>query len=229
MRPFTFDYENHYAMKKNRLQVLRENNFVCQHCGGRATEVHHKDGSKSNHDPENLIPLCHKCHMKLHSQEDRSPRWDTEMILVAMMQRGIDKGELANQVGVTRQAITRLLKTGLTKNSTMKRIADILGYPIEAFFLPEAASKLEQLQNRAVTINAIKLAIEKKLEAVQDLVLHRRYHIWITNDIKRHFGVNSYFDVPKNRINEAIEFIRHWVIPGLNDNQETPSAEAVNQ
>jgi transcriptional regulator with XRE-family HTH domain len=223
-----FEYENHYAMKKNRIKVLENSRFTCQYCGGTATEVHHKDRSKNNHAPDNLIPVCHKCHMQIHADKNSAPRWDTEMILVAMMQHGLNKGELAARAGITRQTITRLLKTGLTKNSTMKRIANILGYPIEAFLLPKEAFKLSQLEKRAATINDIKLAIECKLEAVQDPVLHRRYHIWIANDIKRRFGVRSYFDVPKERIDEAIEFIKQWAIPGTN-NQEAATSEAVNQ
>lgn len=51
---------------------------------------------------------------------------------------------------------------------------------------------------------------------------------WIANDIKRRFGVRSYFDVPKERIDEAIEFIKQWAIPGTN-NQEAATSEAVNQ
>jgi len=149
------------------------------------------------------------------------------MILVAMMQRGLDKGDLADRAGITRQTITRLLKTGLTKNSTMKRIADILGYPVEAFLLPEAASKLRQLENKATTINIIKLTIESKLGKVKDPVLHKRYHIWIANDIRRHFGVKSYFDIPKERVSEAIEFINQWKIPGIN-NKQSAASEAVN-
>jgi transcriptional regulator with XRE-family HTH domain len=220
-----FEYENHYAMKKNRLQVLKESNFICVYCGGKAIEVHHKDGSKSNHEPDNLIPVCHKCHMKIHSTKNEGPHWDAEMILVAMMQRGIDKGELAEQVGITRQTISRLLKTGLTKNSTMKRIADALGYPIEGFLLPKAALKLERLENRVTNINIIKLAIESKLETVQNPILHRRYHIWLANDIKQHFKVKSYFDVPKERINEAIDFIKNWQIPGTCNTETSTGTE----
>lgn len=208
-----FEYENHYAMKKNRLQVLQENNFTCRHCGDKATQIHHKDGSKNNHELENLIPVCHKCHMRLHWPKNKSPRWDTEAILVAMMQRGIDKGQLADRAGITSPTITNLLKTGSTKNSTMKRIANALEYPVEVFFLPGAAFDLGQL-NRAVTINTIKLAIEKKLEIVQDPGLHRRYHNWIANNVRRYFGIKSYYNVPQERINEAIELINHWIIPG---------------
>ena len=119
MRTNAFEYEDHYTMKKNRLKVLKANNYSCKHCGGKATIVHHKDGSKSNHNPDNLLPVCHKCHMKIHAAQ--RARWDVESIEVAMMQRGIDKGELAKKTGLTKATITNILKTGATKNSTMKR------------------------------------------------------------------------------------------------------------
>ena len=40
----------------------------CQICNksaeenGRRLDVHHIDGDKSNHDPDNLVALCHSCH-----------------------------------------------------------------------------------------------------------------------------------------------------------------------
>ena len=66
-----FQYENHYEMKKNRLKVLEEADRVCQHCGGTATVVHHIDNSTSNHSPENLMPLCQKCHSRLHASDGK--------------------------------------------------------------------------------------------------------------------------------------------------------------
>lgn len=64
----SFNYIDHYTMKQNRLKVLKENNYKCAICGGKATEVHHKDNSFSNHNLDNLLPVCHKCHMLLHKQ-----------------------------------------------------------------------------------------------------------------------------------------------------------------
>jgi len=58
------EYPDHYLMKKIRLEVLGEANHICQICGNKATEIHHKDLSKDNHSKENFIPVCHGCQMK---------------------------------------------------------------------------------------------------------------------------------------------------------------------
>ena len=56
-----FEYPNHYEMKKNRLIVLKEANYICFNCGRKATEIHHADLSKDNHSLNNLTAACHKC------------------------------------------------------------------------------------------------------------------------------------------------------------------------
>ena len=150
--------------------------------------------------------------MKIHAAQRK--RWDVELIEVAMMQRGIDKGELAEITGLTKATITNILKTGATKNSTMKRIADALDYPIEVFLSADAAEKLGQLEIKARRVSIVRQFIDKKLESVTDPVLKRRFHIWIANDIRRKFNVKSYYNVPKERLDEAIEFVQQWRIPG---------------
>jgi len=68
------EYANHAQMKHVRKQKLESVHWVCELCGGKATEIHHKDGRKSNHDITNLIATCHKCHMsKLHKTMKRRP------------------------------------------------------------------------------------------------------------------------------------------------------------
>lgn len=62
-------YPNHYQLKKNRLVVLEQANYTCQECGGHTNETHHKDGTKTNHSPSNLQPLCHKCQMSIYHKE----------------------------------------------------------------------------------------------------------------------------------------------------------------
>lgn len=63
------DYKNHSIFKQNRIIILKQYNFKCGKCNNKATQVHHKDYSKDNHDISNLLPLCSKCHGNLHTFE----------------------------------------------------------------------------------------------------------------------------------------------------------------
>jgi DNA-binding Xre family transcriptional regulator len=206
-----FQYENHYEMKQNRLKVLEKADYTCSLCGGEANVVHHKDGSKNNHHPDNLISLCHKCHMKVHSKDTKKARWDTEAIEIAMMQKGIDKGELATKIGVTYACISNLLRKGRTKNSTMKKIAEALDCPVEAFVLPAFAEKIDELKERKEHIHPLKAAIYDRLSKfVNDKAKHKLYHIWLTNSLREKYDVKSYFLIPPEKQEEAIDFINNW-------------------
>ena len=57
------EYKNHAILKKIRLEVLKRDEYKCKVCNKEATEIHHKDEIKENHDANNLISVCHKCHM----------------------------------------------------------------------------------------------------------------------------------------------------------------------
>ncbi len=59
------EYPNHYLMKKNRLLILLQNPR-CKFCNKKATNIHHIDGNKSNHDLSNLVAVCCKCHIHQH-------------------------------------------------------------------------------------------------------------------------------------------------------------------
>lgn len=60
------NYINAEKFKKTGREALRQYNNKCAECGEPATEVHHLDGSRINHDIDNLLPLCDKCHAKMH-------------------------------------------------------------------------------------------------------------------------------------------------------------------
>lgn len=60
----TSEYPNHSLMKKVRLEVLKEANYICHFCGGIADRVHHIDKSKDNHSRENLRASCRKCNSR---------------------------------------------------------------------------------------------------------------------------------------------------------------------
>ena len=64
------EYHNHAFFKKQRLIILISNP-KCEVCRiKKATIVHHKDETKSNHELSNLIAVCRKCHInKFHKRK----------------------------------------------------------------------------------------------------------------------------------------------------------------
>jgi hypothetical protein len=65
-------YPNHHILSRNRLEVLKEANYICQYCGGIATQTHHKDFSRDNHTKENLAPTCRSCNLKMRKSWKRT-------------------------------------------------------------------------------------------------------------------------------------------------------------
>lgn len=61
----TSEYPNHSLMKRNRIEVLERDNYMCQYCGRPANQVHHKDLSKENHSKGNLVACCRSCNAKM--------------------------------------------------------------------------------------------------------------------------------------------------------------------
>lgn len=54
-----------------RASIRKRDGHQCRNCGFKPTRsrqlhVHHLDGSKTNHDPANLVTLCNTCHAKHH-------------------------------------------------------------------------------------------------------------------------------------------------------------------
>ena len=48
----------------------------CAECGSRRRlDIHHKDRDKKNQTPENLVVLCHRCHMREHARAGETG-WD---------------------------------------------------------------------------------------------------------------------------------------------------------
>ncbi len=59
------EYPNHYLMKKQRLIVLKRHP-ICQKCKKRkSTQVHHRNGNKSDHRIKNLMASCQSCNSSI--------------------------------------------------------------------------------------------------------------------------------------------------------------------
>lgn len=71
-REFAKSFYQSKAWRVARGIALRRDNFTCQHCYGRAEEVHHvieltPDNINDPNialNPDNLVCLCHDCHTR---------------------------------------------------------------------------------------------------------------------------------------------------------------------
>lgn len=64
-------YNNKYGKAWKRIRdKYQKQHQQCELCSSCATEVHHivplVEGG-ANHRPENLLSVCHECHIKIHS------------------------------------------------------------------------------------------------------------------------------------------------------------------
>ena len=69
-RHFYREYLKSDAWKRKRYVVLKRDNWTCQYCGDKATEVHHKKYARVNIGREPikwLVSICRKCHQEIHS------------------------------------------------------------------------------------------------------------------------------------------------------------------
>lgn len=206
-----FDYKNHYEMKKKRLEVLKRHGWKCDVCGGKAVEVHHADESDDNHDLNNLIPICRECHYDIHRIHVDKPIWNTHHIEYCMMKKGLDIKDLAEMTGLNYNSVRVILTKGSTKNSTMKKIAEALDTPIEDFILygdirERSGEHLKIIDELMEEIISEKISTEHNNHPNYKY-LHRLFRYWITKDIREHFGLSSWMELPDFKLNEAIDFL----------------------
>jgi 5-methylcytosine-specific restriction endonuclease McrA len=58
--------------KAKRLKVLKRDNFICQACGGKAWQVHHKTYKRIfNEHLSDLVSVCGDCHKDIHNIKPR--------------------------------------------------------------------------------------------------------------------------------------------------------------
>ncbi|WP_422444300.1 helix-turn-helix domain-containing protein [Thermoanaerobacterium sp. DL9XJH110] len=213
----SFDYLDHYTMKQNRLKVLKASNYQCAICGGKATEIHHKDGSVSNHDIKNLMPVCHKCHMKFHSQKRKKPEINPEAIEYLLAKNGLDKKDLAKLIGMTHTAISTILKRKTTKNSTIKKIADALRCPIEAILAKPYEISFDDIEEAEILRDVINDRVNSLSD---DPNIQRLYKVWLTKDLREHFKVKSYSLIRGEMLEEAIVLIKTWEPGGFKKSEK---------
>ena len=116
-----------YASKK----TLERDNFTCQKCGSKLNvEVHHKDGTgrsqsrqrkEMNNNPDNLITLCHRCHIledlkryggNFHHGENkggchkRDERRDNKIL---EMSKNLKQIRIVEIFGITKQRVSQII------------------------------------------------------------------------------------------------------------------------
>jgi hypothetical protein len=106
---------------KIRLHILERDNYTCQECGKKATDVHHIDGTgsnrptcKMNNNYDNLVSLCHKCHIIIEYKKKKfsnsnfiDVRRNNFIILSANF---YSQTELSRIFGLSRQRINEIIK-----------------------------------------------------------------------------------------------------------------------
>jgi hypothetical protein len=101
-------YKNHAEMKRIRNKIIKEREGKCEICGGVGNEIHHKDMGRINHDKENLILCCRKCHKgTFHSL----PRKNTKYIRLY----GMSLREMGEKLGYSVATIGNYHKNGKLK------------------------------------------------------------------------------------------------------------------
>jgi hypothetical protein len=63
-----------------RKSIRERDRYVCCLCHDFGNTVHHIDYDKNNCNPENLITLCHDCHLKTNFNREKWKKYFKEMI-----------------------------------------------------------------------------------------------------------------------------------------------------
>jgi len=101
------EYPNHALLKKNRLLILKKSKGKCEICGKKARVVHHIDGSRDNHEIDNLVAVCTSCHWALHKKELNSNKRNTSKYV---RKYGMTLEEMSKKLGISIPSIRNWLK-----------------------------------------------------------------------------------------------------------------------
>jgi 5-methylcytosine-specific restriction endonuclease McrA len=116
-------YKNNYrnGWETLRVIVLKRDNYTCQICGKKKkVEVHHKDRTGSNrlakemnNDLDNLITLCHKCHLILDCpiggfSKGKSEEKTERNQMIMRMLKSHTQTQVSRKFHLTRQRINQI-------------------------------------------------------------------------------------------------------------------------
>lgn len=105
------EYPDHSLFKRQRLIVLKRSSGKCEICGVSATEIHHIDEDKSNHDLTNLLAVCRRCHLALHGGSFRASTVNGGTSKIKRI-FGISAAELAEAIGCSTAWVYERVRNG---------------------------------------------------------------------------------------------------------------------
>lgn len=120
---------DNYEFGGNKQLALERDNFECQDCGMSQEKhiilfnteliVHHKDGQgrrskKKNHNIDNLITLCVRCHAKIHREIEMKERYgelmdqdDSEWAFPKLRQLVLNEISKGKKVGDAKRIVAK--------------------------------------------------------------------------------------------------------------------------
>ncbi len=106
----SLNYPQHYTLKTNRKTILKISH-VCILCQKSAVHVHHLDWTKTNHETNNLVPVCTGCHGKIHRARNRQLIEIICLILLQLYRKEDKQSQTGtNSFGLSQGKLRRLKK-----------------------------------------------------------------------------------------------------------------------
>lgn len=104
-----------------KAEVLKRDNYQCQSCGNRFNlDVHHKDGNsyhrvkqQTNNKMDNLITLCHKCHLRLHLLGKKT----LEIVHYYEKNPTLKYAQIGREFNLSRERIRQIIKKHFLENT----------------------------------------------------------------------------------------------------------------
>ena len=112
----TSEYKNHYQMKINRLEKLKQTKGKCEVCEIDAKMIHHNDENKNNHAISNLTVLCNKHHVLIHNIDEKKPYKTSKFI----RKYGMTIREMIQRTNKSGYYIFKILKSDIGKQELFK-------------------------------------------------------------------------------------------------------------
>jgi len=101
-------FKNHHILKQRKIEAFKQTKGKCYICDKDAQEIHHINGSKTDHRLINLIAICPKCHQNLHQKAISREKKRTATKYA--MELGMPIGEIAKKLNVSESTVYGWIK-----------------------------------------------------------------------------------------------------------------------